>query len=239
MRRFIPSRGTRSGVAESTHRRNRRRGVLLLLCSLCLLAQPVVGNGPGPDPQTVYTGESIDLETEAAEGELALHPGVNGDFIVTGTVRMAADGTFERPVENVSGNLRALTDAEFYWDSNGAQYYAVDAAVANGTFRLRAEPVRARRVVEDLSIAVANVSGPVARAARSEDHRVAVDDDRTAPIDRNPTLVATGEEYVFVTRSLEPARDPYRAAKLALYAFAGSGMVTGALLPVLTKRRRD
>lgn len=238
MRRFIPSRGARSGVAESTHRRNRRRGVLLLLCSLCLLAQPVVGNGPGPDSQTVYTGEPVAPETEAVGGVLALHPGVNGDFIITGTVRRAANGTFERPAENVSGNLRALTDAEFYWDNRGQQYYAVNATVSDGIFRLRAEAVPARQVAEGLAVPVAEVSEPVARAARSSNHRAVVDRDRTAPVDPDPTLVATGGGYVFVTRSLEPARDPYRAAKLGLYALAGSGMVAGVLLPILTRLRR-
>lgn len=227
----------RSAVVDPSRHRARRRGTLLLLCSLLLLAQPVVGNGPGPDPQTVYAGAPIAPETEATEGELALHPAVNGDFVITGTVRMAANGTFERPAGNVSGNARTLTDAEFYWDSSGRQYYAIDATVANGTFRLDARRVDARTVAEALAVPAAEVPDPVARAARSPDHRAVVDRGRTAPISDDPTLVATDGGYVFVTRSIEPAPDPYRIAKLALYAIAGSGVVTGALLPVFARLR--
>lgn len=220
------------------HRRNRRRGVLLLLCSLCLLAQPVVGDGPGPDSQTVYTGEPIDIETEATAGELALHPGVNGDFIITGTVRQAANRTVERSAADVSGNLRALTEASFYWDNAASQYYAVDATLADGIYRLSAEPVPAQEVAQELAVPAAEVSGPVARAARSDDHRAVVDRGRTTSVDPDPTLVATDEGYVLVTRSLELARDPFRTAKLGLYALAGSGMVAGVLLPILTRIRR-
>jgi hypothetical protein len=226
-------------VAESTHRRNRRRGALLVLCSLCLLAQPVVGNGPGPDPQTVYSGAPVDLETESAEGELALHPAVNGDFVVAGTVRMAANGSFERPASNATANLRALLDAEFYWDSTGEQYYAVDATLTDESFRLTAERVAARTVAETLAVPAAEAPAPAARAARAADHRAVIDRGRTAPIDDRPTLVETDGEYVFVTRSVEAAPDPLRVAKLASYALAGAGLVAGTLLPVLTRLRPD
>ncbi len=210
-----------------------------MLCSLCLLAQPVVGNGPGPDPQTVYSGDPVDLETEAAEGELALHPAVNGDFVITGTVRMAANGSFERPAANATANLRALLDAEFHWDSTSEQYYAIDATLTEGTYRLTAERVTARTVAEELAVPADEAPAPAARAARAADYRAVVDRGRTAPIDDRPTLVAAGGEYVFVTRSVEPAPDPLRVAKLGGYALAGSGLVAGALLPVLTRLRPD
>lgn len=225
-------------MVAASRRRARRRGALLLLCSLLLLVgQPVVGDGPGPDPQTVYTGEPIDPETEAAEGELALHPAVNGDFVITGTVRAAADGPFERPADNVSGNLRALTGAEFHWDSDGEQYFAVDATVQGDVYRLTADPVSARTVAESLAVPAGEAPAPVARAARSADYRAVADEGRTRPVDRDPTLVATGDGYVFVTRSVEPARDPYRTVKLAFYALAGSGIVAGTLLPVVARWR--
>lgn len=226
-------------MAESSHRRSRRRGALLLLCSLLLLFHPVVGNGPGPDPQTVYSGDPIDIETEATEGELALLPAVNGDFVVTGTIRMAANGTFERPAANATASLRALLDAEFYWDSTGEQYYAIDATLTNDSFRLTAERVTARTVAETLTVPAAEAPRPIARAARAADYRAVVDRGRTAPIDDRPTLVDTDDGYVFVTRSVEPAPDPFRLAKLGGYALAGAGIVTGALLPVLMRLRRD
>ncbi|PSP99121.1 hypothetical protein BRC89_05410 [Halobacteriales archaeon QS_4_70_19] len=225
-------------MVASSRRRARRRGSLLVLCSLLLLvAQPVVGDGPGPDPQTVYTGDPIDLETEAAEGDLALHPAVNGDFVVAGTVRAAANGTFERPADDVSGNLRTLTGATFYWDSTGEQYFAIDAALQEGVFRLTAGPVPARTVAESLAVPAEEASDPVARAARAADRRAVADEGRTRPVERDPTLVATDDGYVFVTRSIEAARDPYRTVKLTFYALAGSGVVAGVLLPVAARRR--
>lgn len=226
-------------MAEPSHRRSRRRGALLLLCSLLLLLHPVVGNGPGPDPQTVYSGDPVDPETEAAEGELALLPAVNGDFVVAGTVRMAANGTFERPAANATASLRALLDAEFYWDSTREQYYAIDATLTNDSYRLTAERVTARTVADALAVPAAEAPAPVARAASADDYRAVVDRGRSAPIDDRPTLVETGEGYVFVTRAVEPAPDPFRVAKLAGYALAGAGVVTGALLPVLTRLRPD
>jgi hypothetical protein len=234
---FYTVRAGRSGVVTSSHRRSRRRGALLVLCSLCLLLHPVVGNGPGPDSQTVYTGDPIDLETEAEAGELALHPAVNGDFIVTGAVRTATDGTTEAPAANVSGNLRSLTDARFHWDGDGGQYYRVNATVREGTYRLHAEPVPARAVAAALAVPADEARRPVARAARSGNNRAIVDEGRTTPVSDEPTLVATDDGYVFVTRALQPAPDRFRLVKLGGYALAGAGIVLGALLPVLARRR--
>lgn len=225
-------------MSDPSHRRARRRGALLVLCSLCLLLHPVVGNGPGPDPQTVYTGDPVDLATEAEEGDLALHPAVSGDFVVTGSVRMAANDTIERPAEDVSASLRALTDAEFYWDSDAARYYAIDATVRLGTYRLAAEPVDARTVAEALAVSAAAAEAPAARAARPPDYRSVADEGNTGPVSADRTLVATEEGYALVSRSFEPAPDPLRGVKLAGYGLAGAGIVLGALLPVVQRRRR-
>jgi hypothetical protein len=212
--------------------------VLLALCSLCLLLHPVVGNGPGPDPRTVYTGEPVDLSTEAREGDLVFHPAVNGDFIVAGSVRMATNDSFERPADDISGNLGTLTEAEFYWDSDGAQYYAIDAAVRNGTYRLDSRPVDARTVAETLAVPAAEADEPVARAGRPPDYRAVIDEGNTGPVSEDLTLVATDEGYVIVTRAYEPAPDPFRFVKIAGYAVAGAGIVFGVLLPVFDRRRR-
>lgn len=225
-------------VTDPSQRRARRRGALLLLCSCCLLLQPVVGNGPGPDPRTVYGGDPVDPEAEATEGALALHPAVNGDFVITGAVERAAVDPIGTAAANVSGNLRALTDAAFYWDGDG-QYYAVNATVTDGTYRLDARPVDARTALEALAVPADEADGPVASAARPPDYRAVVDEgtDRTASAD--PTLVATDDGYALVTRSYEPARDPLRPVKLAGYALAGSGIVLGVLLPALQRPRRE
>jgi len=233
----MPGPAVPPDVTDPSQRRARRRGVLLLLCSCCLLLHPVVGNGPGPDPRTVYSGEPVAPGTEATEGALALHPAVNGDFVITGAVEGAVDDPIEAPAANVSGNLRALTEAAFYWDGDG-QYYAVNATVRNGTYRLAARPVDARTVVERLAVPATEVDGPVASAARGPDYRAVADEgtDRTAASE--PTLVATDGGYALVTRSYEPVRDPLRPVKLAGYALAGSGIVLGVLLPVLHRTRR-
>lgn len=212
--------------------------MLLALCSLCLLLHPVVGNGPGPDPRTVYTGEPVDLSTEAREGDLVFHSEVNSDFIVAGSVRMAANDAFERPADGISGNLRALTGAEFYWDGDGAQYYAIDAAVRVGTYRLEASPVDARTVAETLAVSAAAAEEPVAQAGQPPDYRAVVDEGNTGPVSDEFTLVATEEGYVIVTRAYEPAPDPFRFVKIAGYAVAGAGIAFGVLLPVFDRRRR-
>lgn len=207
---------------------------MILLC-LGLLLHPVVGNGPGPDPQTVYTGEPVDLSTEAREGRLVFAPGVNGDFIVTGAVRRAANESYSRAADNVSGNLRALADQAFYWDRTGSQYYAIDAAIANGTFRLDARPVGPRTVADAVAEPPSNVREPVAAAARADDYRRVVDAGRTTPFGpEDPTVVKVDGEYVIVRRSLADARDPYRFVKLGAYALVGAGLVLGAILPVVT-----
>ncbi|MFB6206395.1 MAG: hypothetical protein ABEJ05_07710 [Haloglomus sp.] len=224
-------------MADPSQHRSRRRGALLVLVSLCLLAQPAVGNGPGPDPQTVYTGDPVDLSDEATEGDLALDAEVNGDFAVASAVRRAVNGTYERPAEEVGPSLRTLTDDAFYWDGSNSQYYAVDATLSNDTFRLTAERVTARAVAEALAVPAAEMPPPVARAARPPDYRAVVERDRSAPIDPNPTLVATDGGYVYVTRAIEPARDPYRLVKLGLSALAGAGIVAGVLLPVAARLR--
>lgn len=234
----MPPAPVAPGVSDPSHRRARRRGVLLALCSLCLLLHPVVGNGPGPDPRTVYTGEPVDLSTEAREGDLVFHPEVNGDFVVAGSVRRAANDSFERPADGISGNLRTLTEAEFYWDGDAGQYYAIDAAVRVGTYRLEASPVDARTVAETLAVSADNADAPVARAARPPGYRAVVNEGNTGPVSDDLTLVATDEGYVIVTRAYEPAPDPFRVVKIAGYALAGAGIVLGVLLPVFDRRRR-
>ena len=224
-------------MTDQSQRRARRRGALLLLCSCCLLLHPVVGNGPGPDPRIVYSGEPVDPEAEATEGALALHPAVNGDFVIARAVEGAVDDPLQEPADSLTGNLRALTDASFYWDGNG-QYYAVNATATNGTHRLDARPVDARTVVERLAIPAAEVDTTVASAARTPDYRAVADEGTGRTAASEPTLVATDDGYALVTRSYEPVRDPLRPVKLAGYALAGSGIVLGVLLPVLQRPRR-
>jgi len=138
---------------------------------------------------------------------------------------MATNDSFERPAGDISGNLGTLTAAEFYWDSDGAQYYAIDAAVRNGTYRLDARPVDARTVAETLAVPAAEADEPVARAGRPPDYRAVIDEGNTGPVSEDLTLVATDEGYVIVTRAYEPAPDPFRFVKIAGYAAAGAGIV--------------
>lgn len=234
------SRGPgRSGVVEPPRDRHRRRGALLVLLCLGLLLHPVVGNGPGPDPRTVYTGEPVALSTEPREGGFAVAPGVSGDFIVTGAVRRAANGSYSRPARNISENLRGLVDHGYYWDRTGDQYYAIDAAIADGTFRLDARPVEPRTVAEAVATPATDARPPAAAAARG-DYRHVVDTGRTVPYGaEDPTLVAADGEYVLVRRSLEALPDPYRSVKLGGYALAGAGIALGVVLPAMAGRDEE
>lgn len=213
--------------------RTRRRGALLVLVCLCVVAQPVLGNGPGPDPATVYEAEPVGLDDP--NGTLARHPAVSGDFIVSPAVTGAAEERYRRPTATVPTAVADLRPFEFFWADTEEQYYAIDARSANGTFTLDSRPVAAREVAAALAIPASSASTPVRRAARTGR---AYDDYGSATGSANavPTLVETDGRYVLVTARRGTAPDPFRWAKLGAYAVAGLGVLAGVGLHTLGGR---
>lgn len=219
--------------------RTRRRGALLVLASLAVLAHPVVANGPGPDRATVYEGEPVETAATPPEGVLARHPSVSGDFTLNGLVRRAANGTYHANGSAPPGATDLLNFA-FFWDDGERQYYAVDARVRQNTFLLDSRPVSAGAVAATISVPAADASGPVRRAARTG--RAYADygeDTRPGRVTPDPTLVDTGAEYVLVTRARGTAPDRFRWGKLGAYALAGLGGLAGVGLRIRARRPAD
>jgi hypothetical protein len=219
--------------------RPRRRGALLVLASLAVLAHPVVANGPGPDRATVYEGEPVDTAATPPEGILARHPAVSGDFTVSGLVRRAANGTY-RANGSAPPGATDLLNFEFFWDDGGGQYYAVDARIRGNTFLLDSRPVNADEVAATVAVPAADASGPVRRAARTGRAYADYGGDRRAErVAPDPTLVDTEAGYVLVTRARGTAPDRFRWAKLGAYGVAGLAGLAGIGLRIRRRRAAD
>jgi hypothetical protein len=130
------------------------RTFLAFLIGFVVLIHPVVGNGPGPDPQYTYEVTPINLSNdetvEAMYSLPAVAYGVGPQIEIT---KNAVNTTVSRPEGMIGHELRSMTDVQFLSDDAGDQYYRIDARVTNGTFKLDATPVSARMVAEELVIA--------------------------------------------------------------------------------------
>jgi len=197
------------------------REALLLVIGLLLLAQPVVGNGPGPETQYTYEVEPVNLSNHESVEILFEHPAVAVQRSSTvRVVRNAATETFSEEAEIVAPELRDLVDRRFFADDSGDQYYRVDARITNGTFKLDASPVSARAVVEELGVSLTDAPEPI---------RAAVDGDVTSRTEAQATVVTDGDRALLVrvvdtesvTDRLAIVKIPAYAVGVALVIYAG------------------
>ena len=205
--------------------RTRRRGALLVLLCLTVFLHPVVGNGPEPDPATVYEADPV--EVDAPNGTLARHPAVSGDFTVSPAVTGAATEPYRRPTGEVPPGVADLRAFEFFWAQTESRYYAIDARTENGTFVLESRPVAAGEVAAALAVPADEADPPVRRAARTGRASADFGDD-AREVDTGPVLVGTTDGYALVTARRGTAPDPYRPVKLGAYALAAAGVLVGA-----------
>lgn len=204
----------------------RRVALLALLLGSVVFLQPVLGNGPGADTEYVYEPSTVEVNgtTEAPLYELSAVAYASGS--VTEAVWTAAEnGTYERPVSATPDAVVNLTRAAFVLDDPASQYYAVDAAVTDGRFRLTAEAVPVREVVGPLAVAPGQASAPI---------RDALDGAVQRPERAASTLVRDGDRYRLVVRTeAVQVSDPLTVPKLALYA-VGVALLVGGLVGLRT-----
>ncbi len=189
---------------------------LAALLGLLLLAQPVVGDGPGPDPRYTYEATPVDLDDAEAVETLYHHPAV-AYAVGTGSeaVRVAVNGTYARPSSAVPPDLRRLSAVDYLADDVDDRYYRVDARTVGDEFRIDATRVEDRAVAEGLAVPPGAAPEPV---------RAALDGRATDPRRVNATLVDTEGGYALVrVVGSEQVPDPLAVPKVAAYAV---GVVT-------------
>jgi len=208
-----------------------RRALAGLLLGCLLLAHPLVGNGPGADTRYDYATTELDLADDEAVEDLYHHPTVDyGTEATLDAVRTALDERVTRPESATSSSLRELRDRRYVADDVRDRYYRVNASVADGQFRLRAETVSADAVAR--ALAVETDAAPAAV-------RDAFAGDRTAPRRADATVIARNGSYVLV-RPTETRRvaDPYVVPKVIGYA-VGVALVIGAIVDIRYRRDQD
>jgi hypothetical protein len=187
------------------------RTFLAFLIGFIMLIHPVVGNGPGPDPQYTYEVTPINLSNdETVEAMYSLPAVTYGSGPQVEITRNVMNTTLSRPERIIDPALRSMTDGQFLADDAGDRYYRVDARITNGTFRLNATPVSARMVAEELAIAPEEAPTPVQEAMNGTmTHSTKV------PV----TLVAKADRLLLVEPvETERVSDPWAVAKLIGYA---------------------
>jgi hypothetical protein len=192
-------------------KKRQAKATIFALIGLLILAQPVVGNGPGPETQYTYEVELINLSNDESVEVLFEHPAVA--YQRSSTVRVVRNGvneTFSQDSEIIAPELRDLIDRRFFADDDGDQYYRVDARITNGTFKLDATPVSERAVVDELGIPLSDASSPI---------RVAVDGDVTSLENAEPTIVAD-EDRALLVRIADTESVPDRLAIVKIPAYA-------------------
>ncbi|MFB6171592.1 MAG: hypothetical protein ABEJ23_03595 [Haloarculaceae archaeon] len=199
-----------------------RRVALALLVGVLLLAQPVVGNGPGQDVRYTYAVTQVSVGSgEAVETMYHLPAVAYGTGSQLAAVRAAANDTYTRPVEAVDPAVRALTDRRFVADDAGDQYYQVEARVVNGTFELRARRAPPRDVAAALAVSPREAPPAVQDALNGD-----VQSPRKDPV----TLVRSGDRFLLVRPvATEHVPDPLTLPKLFGYA-VGIALLTWAAL---------
>ncbi|WP_435197566.1 hypothetical protein [Natronomonas sp. EA1] len=196
------------------------RAALLVLVGVLVLAQPVVGNGPGPETAYVYESAELDFDDSEAVEALYRHPEVQYLIDQRDLVREAANETVERPADELTDAERALATRRFAADDHGDQYYRLRGSVENRTFRLDAERVSPRTVADALT--VARLSDPVRDAARTGQ---AVSRSMLAT-----GVVETADGPVLVYEAgTTQVRDPWLYVKLPAYALGAVCLVLGLL----------
>jgi hypothetical protein len=192
-----------------------------------ILAQPVVGNGPGPETQYTYEVEPIDLSNDESVEIMFEHPAVAYQRSSTvRVVRNAPTETFAEDAEIIAPELRDLTERRFFADDSGDQYYRVDARSTNGTFELDASPVSARVLVEELGVPLADAPEPI---------REAVEGDVRSRTKSAPAIVTDGDRALLV-RVVDTESVPDKLALVKIPAYAvGVALVIYAGL----SRRRE
>lgn len=187
------------------------REALLLVIGLLLLAQPVVGNGPGPETQYTYEVEPVNLSDPGFGAPMYYHSAVafhHTEKVMA--VREATDGTVTRDAEFISEELQELTERRFQAELGGDEYYRVDARITNGTFKLDASPVSAHTVVEELGVSLTDAPKPI---------RNAVDGDVTSRTEAQATVVTDGDRALLV-RVVDTESVPDRLAIVKIPAYA-------------------
>jgi hypothetical protein len=222
--RYIAESGQRANVPSG-------RALLAVAFGLALLAHPVVGNGPGPDERYAYSTERVDVANDEAVEVMYHHPAVaygTGERVEA--VHRAANETVRRSASAVSSDLRSLVDVQYLADDVGDQYYRLDAAVTDETYRLRATPVSAATVAAALA---------VDRDGAEPTIRAVLDDTATARERVNATLVDSDDGYRLVWPS-ESRRvpDPLAPVKVVGYGL-GIALVVVTLVLELNERRGE
>jgi hypothetical protein len=195
-----------------------RRSLLAFLIGVAVLVQPVVGNGPGPDPQYTYEVTPVSLSNdEMVESMYSLPEVAYSTGPKVEVTRNAVNTTVSRPEGTIDAALRSMTDVQFLADDVDDQYYRIDARITNGTFRLDATPVSARRVAEELVIAPENAHPLIQESM----------DGKTKHFRRvHATLVAKDDRFLLVQSvETELVPDPLVVAKLIVYTLGMSLIV--------------
>jgi hypothetical protein len=204
---------------------DRRRGArLFLLVGLLVFAQPVVGDGPGPDP--VYTYESFAVDPTDAPTVRAVVQLVPRGRVVDGpateAVRAAESGPYEAALDTAPTSVRQLRDARFVAVDGEREFYLVTTRVDEGMLRLEATAVSATRLVDALAVPSTDASETAQRAVASG----AV----TAEATVEPQVVETDTGYVLVRRTdTDAVADPDFVAKFGLYTVGGLLLVGGVV----------
>jgi hypothetical protein len=199
-----------------------RRSLLAFLIGVAVLVQPVVGNGPGPDPQYTYEVTPINLSNdEEVESMYHLPSVAYGDSLKVELTRNAVNTTISRPEETTADALKSMTDVQFLADDAEDQYYRIDARVTNGTFRLDATPVSARMVAEELAVVPENAQTPVQEA---------MDGEITYFCQVPAALIAKDDRFLLVQSvETELVSDPLVVPKLIVYAL-GIALIVWAVV---------
>lgn len=170
--------------------------LVVLLLGLALLSGPVLGDGPDPDRVYRYDAVPVDPDEGRSVGVLVGLPNV--DYVAGDTalaVVSAANDTYTR--STAEPGTERLVDTfdgvEFVRESGRGEFYRVDGRVEGRTFRLDAERVAPRGVVEGVAVPAEEAPARAVTAARDGGAET------TRPFPS--TLVALEGRYVAVVRT--------------------------------------